>query len=319
MPRVRAAIGVIASMFAFAGDDIASPRGAQAWPFDALPVGTVGSQAGDLDRLAGELATLMPGRDSGGYRDPDASEARRLRSGARLVQQGSLSEGARELAPLGFRVVRYRDTATGRALVVLAQGRAEWKDKRAWGLYALDAHGSRVAVGAPHTRADLRTERIAVTIFRRARAGALLVAGAHRYALGRPAGGPAPADAAHRARNAFHIVHVALRGRGLTTVVQPHGFDDGESKSLDAIVSSGTRVAGARARRVHARLTAARLTSCLYRDPDCRDLGGTTNVQGRDTRANGGEFVHVELSRQVRDDAAARDRAARAIAVALRP
>jgi hypothetical protein len=318
MPRMCAAIGVIASTFALAGDSSDPARAAEAWPFDALPVGTVRSQAGDLDRLVGDLATSMPGKDSGGYRDPDASEARRLRSGVRLAQQGSLSEAARELAPLGFRVVRYRDTATARALVVLAQGRAEWKDKRAWGLYALDAGGSRTAVGAPHTRADLRTERIAVAIFRRARAGALLVAGAHRYALGRPAGRPAPADGAHRAENAFHVVHVALRGRGLTTVVQPHGFDDGESASLDAIVSSGTRTAGTRARRVHSRLLAARLTSCLYRRPDCRDLGGTTNLQGRDTRANGGEFVHVELSRRVRDDAGVRDRAARAIAAALR-
>lgn len=115
-------------------------------------------------------------------------------------------------------------------------------------------------------------------------------------------------------------MHRALRARGLRTVVQPHGFEADESGSeADAIVSSGTATISDRARRVHARLIGAGFASCLYRSAACRQLGATKNIQGIDTCAAGGQFVHVELTRALRTDGAARDRAARAIAAGLRP
>ncbi len=75
--------------------------------------------------------------------------------------------------------------------------------------------------------------------------------------------------------------------------------------------------ASVRARRVHMRLVEANARSCLYRSAGCRQLGGTQNVQGDDTRDAGGEFVHVELALALRTDPAARLRAGQAIAAGL--
>jgi hypothetical protein len=116
----------------------------------------------------------------------------------------------------------------------------------------------------------------------------------------------------------FHAVHVALRSRGLTTVVQPHGFEaEQHDAALQAIVSSGTSTASTPARRVHMRLIGANFKSCLYRSAGCQELGATQNVQGDDTRNAGGDFVHVELARPLRTDAVARGRAPQAIAAGL--
>jgi hypothetical protein len=319
--RTWGAAAVLAFALLHPGGHAHAGQAPAGWPLDAVPVGTVARQAGDLDALVRALGELMPQRGSGLYRDPTAAEARRLRTGVAAANRGELAGAARTLAPLGFRVVRFRDAGTGRPLVVLAQGREDWARKRAWDVYVLDRGGAERLVEAPHIRADQHTERVAVTVFRRSRARALLVAGAHRFALPTAEGARwAPADVAHQRGSAFHAVHRALRARGLTTVVQAHGFESGRpDAALDAIVSSGTATPSTRAGRVHARLVEAGVHSCLYRSPACRVLGATLNVQGRDTPAAGGDFVHVELARPVRVDPAARATAARAIAAGLRP
>jgi hypothetical protein len=53
-----------------------------------------------------------------------------------------------------------------------------------------------------------------------------------------------------------------------------------------------------------------------WRD-DCGRLTGTTNVQGRDAARRGAPFVHVEISRGVRDDVAASRELAHAVARAV--
>ncbi len=180
------------------------------------------------------------------------------------------------------------------------------------GLYVLDPQGGPQMIEAPHTRADEDSEQVAVAVFRRARARALLLAGAHRYAVPKPRRARwAPADVAHQRRSAFHAVHLALRSRGLRTVLQPHGYPG----PVEAIVSSGTSRAEPAARQIHRRLRAARpqIESCLYRSRRCERYGGTRNIQGQDVRAARGQFVHLELVRALRTHATARGRLAEAI------
>ncbi len=312
---LRRAVGTVSVLTAVWLGGVTAPAGAAAtWPFDALPVGSVAMQSGDLGALVDDLAELMPQRDSLQYRHPKADESARLTSGVALAYRGLLSRAARTLAPLGYRVVRYHDRPTGRRVVVLAQGQAQWANKLAWGVYVLDRAGARLMVQAPHPRADVHSERVAVGVFRRTRSRALLVASAHRYAFPQLQGRPALADVAHQRASAFHAVHVALRSRGLLTVAQPHGFGgDGP----DAIVSSGTATASNVAQRVHEGLIDAGFTSCLYGTDGCWRLGATSNVQGQDTRQVGGEFVHIELGNAVRTNDVARADAERAIAVWL--
>ena len=290
-----------------------------AWPFDGAPAGQVATRDGDLDVLVADLVALMPGPGSGLYRNPTASEAQRLREGVRAVRAGQLRTAAQRVAGLGFRVLRLRDVDTARTLVALGQVRSAWADRRAWGLIVLDPNGSRLSVQAPHPRWDQASEQVAVELFRRSRAGALLVAGAHRFAVPTPSGARwAPADVAHQPGSAFHVAHVALRERGLTTVVQPHGFDgDAHEGDAQAVVSSGTRAVAPVARRVHERLLEIGIASCLFGEGRCGELGGTQNVQGQDTRAAGGQFVHLELVRALRTDASARERVVGAVAAGL--
>ena len=293
-------------------------QAAGTWQLDALPTGAVSEASGNLDTLVADLADLMPQRGSGTYREPSASMALRLRRGVIEADRGRLTSAARTLAPLHFRVVRYRDTATNRALIVLGQARSDWLRGRAWGLFVLDRTGGARLIEAPHPRSDLHSERMAVAVFRRSRARGLLVAGAHRFTVPLAAGERwAQADVAHRRGSAFHAAHRALRSRGLATVVQLHGFEVAPGGSPpEAIVSSATSVAAAPARRVHRRLVDGGIRSCLFRSDACPKLGATQNVQGQETNAAGDAFVHVELALRLRE-AASRARVARAIAAGL--
>ena len=154
----------------------------------------------------------------------------------------------------------------------------------------------------------------------------LLQAGAHRVAAG-PRSGPErfdreayPADVARRADTLFSRLAEGLLARRCLAQVQLHGFAERDDRrEVDVVVSPGAARAGPLVAGVTATLAARGLR---VRDPDhpgCVDLAGRRNVQGLAARRHGTAFVHLELSRAVRDDPGARDRVAAAVAEALGP
>jgi hypothetical protein len=208
-------------------------------------------------------------------------------------------------------------------------------------------HPCRSTARCNEVGGDRRTHTMAVTAFERAGAKYLFVAGTDRGATAvacpRP---PCSADVAHESTSMFEAVHeVALvptvSVRAAARVFQPHGFltTKHPSSCQEVVVSAGiaqdaspgietTRLA----RRIAAALNADAsdvyrgkvllygrdvapprrgdgVVDCSPQDDRAGGLGATTNVQGRfATRLSPArDFVSVEASENVRNDAAARD------------
>jgi len=193
-----------------------------------------------------------------------------------------------------------------------------------------------VILQAPHAFFDLGTERIALDLMFAGRSWprALFVNTVHRY-LGadgqRRRQSASPADPCHSPQHLFAVATAAaldvLPG---AEVVQLHGFGDDSEETEDtasaasvaqpqAIVSGGrAAVATPRSQAVATRLREALGVDVALFPTEIGRLGGTTNVQGRAILARGAaEFVHIEMSRtlreQLRRDPAARERFAAAL------
>jgi hypothetical protein len=113
----------------------------------------------------------------------------------------------------------------------------------------------------------------------------------------------------------FHVVAAVLAGRGLAQV-QLHGFDDHKLPSTDIVLSSGASLAGDAARRAADRLTTGGFAVCRAWTERCQGLEGTTNAQGELAAAAGTVFLHVEMSRMVRESPARRADVVRALSEA---
>jgi hypothetical protein len=238
------------------------------------------------------------------YRSPEPGERRTAAAGfAALLDRRSTAD----LAKLGFSVRDGADPATGRPYTIAV---SEPGTDRAWGMYVVDRSAPpSLVVEVPHPAFDLRTELFGVDLFRRVPGAVLLVAGAHRKA------DDSQADVAHQEDSVFHVVATALAGRGLAQV-QLHGFHDQNLPSTDVVLSSGATVAGDAARRAADRLTADGLAVCRAWEERCKGLEGTTNVQGRMASGDGTVFLHVEMSRTVRESPERRANVVRALAEA---
>jgi hypothetical protein len=248
--------------------------------------------------LRDEVTRFASGlREDARYRPPDANE-RRVLTGVldRLAGQGRDAVGglAEELAPLGYRVRTGADPRTGRDFVLLVN---EPGTDRGWGLYVVDlSRPATIVIEVPHPVADLRTEEIGVALFGRMPGAVLAVAGTHRRAA------DGAGDVAHRKDSMFHAVTDGLASRGLPQV-QLHGFDDSSLPGVDVVLSSGATSTNPALPRVAARLSDAGLRACSAWRQECGELEGRRNQQGIAAAKRGTTFVHVELSRSVREDA----------------
>jgi hypothetical protein len=150
-------------------------------------------------------------------------------------------------------------------------------------------------VEVPHPASDLRTELSGLAYFRQVPSAVLLIAGAHRKA------DASKADVAHEKNSLFHVMATELVRRGLPQV-QLHGYHDQNAPDRDIVISSGATNAGDQVRRAADGLAAAGFAVCRAWDEPCQGLEGTTNVQGKAAAQDGTVFLHVEMSRTVRED-----------------
>lgn len=265
-----------------------------------------GGGSSDLQDLVRRHVAAMPGRGSGGYRRPTAAERQAAGAAWRLVEQGAIAGARATLRPFGYTVQEVKLIGgSGPGTAISGPG----------GLFIYRPGGSDLVVEVPHPIADSATEVLGVELFNTARASALLVAGAHRAAA--PDEG---SDVAHEPSSAFHAMHVAATASE-RTAVQLHGFAQYSAPGLDVIVSSGgppesEDTAGAVAARLSGRFRTCRWAPTS--PPPCAALGGTRNAQVRQTRAVGGEFVHLEVGRKVRISPVLRRALVKQVATALR-
>ena len=273
---------------------------------------TILTESGDLAALVVDFESAFPGRASGGYDVPTSSERTSMASAWDRIEAGDLQRAASIAASLSYDVVRFTDTDTGRVSILLRERRnANGSWPHGWGLYVRTRSAtSPLVVEAPHPRADVHSERMAVTTFRKANAAALLIAGAHR-----DANSDGSADVAHRRDSVFEAVHRATVTSG-SRVYSVHGFADASMPGVETVISSGAPPTTL-TRRTGAALSARGFVVCLYGGTNCAGLAGTTNVQGESARAAGAEFIHAEVNRSVRDDTVRRAAYTNAVISAL--
>jgi hypothetical protein len=244
-----------------------------------------------------------PGRGEGGYVTPLPGEASGFGVLAGAMGGGDLRGARRLAAALGYALVLYDDVVTGRQLLVACDAS---EPGRGWGAILVDPEGDDVLVEVAHPGSDLKTTEVSVAVFRETRARALLVAGAYRYAWK-----DARCDAARAPDAPFDLAHRALLPA--RCVIQPHGFHR-EDGHYPAIVLSA-----ARPRRRPQRLRRGGVRG--------RPMGGRRPIPeprrheeppGGLRPGGRGLFVHLEISRKLRENGDERRRLAAVLAWEIR-
>ena len=279
------------------------------WALLVLPAGVVGCTptGGDVIDLEGRVQRFVddvPGRGSEAMDLPTEEQAERFIDGLRAARAGHPGRAGELVGPIGYRIQTVVDSETGRtAHVFEEQPSAEGGAPHGWGMYVVASHPERrLVVEVAHPVFDIATAQVGLAAFREAGAAALLVAGTHRYA-----NRDGSSDVAHDDRTMFARVHRALVTRG-DVVLQPHGFDedgeavDGAVQGTDVVVSGGAAPPSTVVQAVASTLRSRSFEVCVFDGSRCAALGATGNVEGAWCREVGAGFVHLELSRAVRDD-----------------
>jgi len=282
-------------------------------------------------------ARLWPEPTPVAYAAPDQAQREALAELVRLLFAESAAAGSAELfaaaARAGFTVQGWE--VLGRRYLAATEEAGRRGGGGAYVVRVGASTGTPVILQAPHAFHDLGTERIALELLFAGEVWprALFVNTVHRY-LGpdgtRRRQAASPADPCHSPQHLFAVATAAaLDVLPRAEVVQLHGFgDDPDEQGEEAgaaqpemIVSGGRAVmATPRSQVVADRLRAALGARVALFPVDVSRLGATTNVQGRAILARGAaEFIHIEMSRALREQLQ-RDPAARArLTAALQP
>jgi hypothetical protein len=180
--------------------------------------------------------------------------------------------------------------------------------RRGAGLAALRPGKSRpFVIEAPHTFFDRGTLEIALAVFERLEARALLVNTMHRSSGATPEQredeirrGTSKSDLAHVAQSFYSTAHSELvRADPELVVIQIHGFKDDHVPGTGAVVSAAKTRGDAKAVAAALRRALPSTTVKVYPD-EVDTLGGTQNRQAELSRTSRAPFVHVELSATLR-------------------
>jgi hypothetical protein len=180
--------------------------------------------------------------------------------------------------------------------------------RRGAGLAALrPGKGRPFVIEAPHTFFDRGTLDIALAVFERLEARALLVSTMNRVSAGTPderaeevRKGTSPSDLAHVEKSFYSTAHAELvRADPELVAIQIHGFKDDHVPGTAAVVSAAKTRGDAKAVAAALRLALPNMTIKVYPD-EVDTLGGTQNRQAELSRAARAPFVHVELNATLR-------------------
>ena len=252
----------------------------------------------DLETYVDAYVMALPGRGSEALQLPSGDEASIFSGAVKRLGEGDV-EAARDLVtPLGYAVQVVRDSQDGRTLAVLREVSFEPSVYRGWGLFvvSLEKH-SPLTVQVTHPVHDVGTAPLGVEAFRYGKAGLLSVAGTHRYA-----NDDGTSDTAHEESTMLAQVDQALTAPS-AIVVQPHGFDSESFPDYgDVVVSDGDAPPALLTMAAADALEREGFDVCLYDGSQCAGLAATSNVQGVHAREVGAAFVHLEVTREIRDD-----------------
>lgn len=278
----------------------------------------------DLVSFADVLRDAMPGEGSGGYTPPQPAEVTTFLLAVDEALTGQATTADSLLAAFGYDVVYAVDGTLGDSLLFVIE---RTPVERGWGTYVWNtaAAVTPATVHVDHPLYDLDTPQLAAMLYVDCRCRGLYIAGTHRYAD--------PNDISDMARSTssvFQAMHEHLAVLD-SVAVSVHGFAAGNhappTSESDAVLSNGATSAGvlgwspaALALRDTLRGRGYTVGLVAY-DPAYTDLTGSPNPQGRysnDTFGYG-RWVHIELSRPVRETPESRAAMAAAITAWLVP
>jgi len=241
-----------------------------------------------------------------GYTRPTQAERTAISTGVQRVLDNAPNEAKDVLAAVGYTISERVDTATQRRYHEISDSAG---NSRGWGRVVIDtSESTRLGIEVPHPKADQDSESLGVELFRKAPGSVLVIAGAHRRAAENRV-----ADMAHTTASVFEDLHELLVRRRVP-VVQLHGFQNETAPDSDVVVSAGPPLTSPLAVRTAQRLESAGLSVCKPWVTGCPGLEATTNVQARYSDEQKAEFIHVEVSRDIRDSPSARDQVASVLA-----
>ncbi len=228
-----------------------------------------------------------------------------LHRAARLFLAELTGDDGRTLAAgwrrLGFERTEAKDQAMARGCHLI-QERTGRRTGRGTFLLCPMA-GTRIALQIPHRYTDLDTGTLGQQM---AREWPWVAVAWNSVPRNTPLDGGGTADLTHMPASYFNALIEALADSGLVMrIVQLHGFSQAKRRSPAArgahlILSAGTH-APPQTLYAQAECLRRNLTEAARLFPDEVDeLGAVTNVQGQVARQRGLEFIHVEMSRPLR-------------------
>jgi len=227
------------------------------------------------------------------YQTPTPTELTRAQQLFRRTLQGhwTAAELTNDWAALDF---EFREVATSDESLWLLTEPSGKSSGRGWYLFRTNCQSS-IALETPHPRNDKHTGIIALRLFL---AGQTRVFAASTITRHR-------ADVAHLDNTFFQAFTRAFAETCPTgLVVQLHGFDTRNHPDTEAgiIASAGTHSPEPWLTDLVQQLNKATSLRVLAYPRDTRRLGATRNTQGRALRQTSTcRFLHLELSRKLRD------------------
>lgn len=204
-------------------------------------------------------------------------------------------------AALHFDAIELND---GDCTATAIQESADAKQGR--GFYLI-RKGARVplALEMPHCPSDLHTETIGFALFREAPVAAAAWNTIRRDAHGETQA--ASADLAHAERSILTAFSLAFaRSFPQGRIAQLHGFAKEDhaplaAQGIEMVLSAGIKTPSDAVKKIFPAMERAFPGKVLLYTKATKDLGGTTNAQGKALRASGNNcFVHVEMDQTLR-------------------
>jgi len=267
------------------------------------PTPIVRTITGELKNIVYSLEEHIPLANSDTYIVPDEKEQLAFVELVSSIETRNFLRASELAKEYDYSLTRFLDQGDGNAASHLLQELDPLP--KGWGLYALrEKRTNNIIVEAPHPLADIRSDLVALDIYRALNARALLIAGAHRDA--NPDG---LADVSHAPESIFQFVHASLLQEttpvsGVSVVLQIHGFSTDKRPDYPRIVlgfgQTMSQTESSQSKELADALVARDITTGICDGDSWQDLCGTKNVQGSNTE--GAIFLHIELDEALRSD-----------------
>ncbi len=287
----------------------------------------ISKREGSLLEIVERASANQIKRDSDAFRVPTAGQLKAWRFIVESIYASRPADAEQMLKQLSFpyELSLFTDRSSGREFFLLEE---KIPLQAGWGLFAFDPRSANpLAIEIPHPVFDSKTEFEGVDAFLQTKAGAYILAGAHRRANKQDTPCTQPrssdpdvnypvSDVAHAVATPFHVVHEALiKARPATVAVQLHGMTERET-CPNAFMSTGSATVTTNSKRLLSCLTKSGVEAQIYDGTTSCPLNALSNVQGRfsngettDPCGTGvksspepGSFIHIEQEPVIRKD-----------------